>query len=109
MVAGGGVTLLRSVAPVEELAARLDGDEATGARIVAASLLGPIRQIAENAGLEGGVAAAEPQRALPAVEAQQGVAGGYRVAGGVAGADPLQGGSEVGDAILAPALTLGRG
>jgi len=55
VVAGGGVTLLRSVAPVEELAARLDGDEATGARIVAASLLGPIRQIAENAGLEGGV------------------------------------------------------
>jgi chaperonin GroEL len=55
VVAGGGVTLLRSVAPVEELAATLAGDEATGARIVASALLGPIRQIAENAGLDGGV------------------------------------------------------
>ena len=33
----------------------LQGDEATGAKLVARSLEGPIKQIAENAGLEGGV------------------------------------------------------
>ena len=55
VVAGGGVTLLRAQAAVDELAATLSGDEATGARIVSASLEGPLKQIAENAGLEGGV------------------------------------------------------
>ena len=34
---------------------KLEGDEATGARIVARSLTAPLKQIAENAGLEGGV------------------------------------------------------
>ena len=55
VVAGGGVTLLRAQSAVDELAATLSGDEATGARIVSASLEGPLKQIAENAGLEGGV------------------------------------------------------
>ncbi len=55
VVAGGGVTLLRTQAAVDELVATLSGDEATGARIVSASLEGPLKQIAENAGLEGGV------------------------------------------------------
>ena len=40
---------------VETLAEKLEGDEATGARIVARALEGPLKQIAENAGLEGGV------------------------------------------------------
>ena len=55
VVPGGGVALLRSQAAVQELAGTLTGDEATGARMVAKSLEGPLKQIAENAGLEGGV------------------------------------------------------
>ncbi|MGA7758921.1 MAG: chaperonin GroEL [Ilumatobacteraceae bacterium] len=59
VVAGGGVTLLRAVDSVAEVADSLEGDEATGARLVAASLVGPIRQIAENAGVNGGVVIAK--------------------------------------------------
>jgi chaperonin GroEL len=55
VVPGGGVALLRSQAAVFALAETLQGDEATGARMVAKSLEGPLKQIAENAGLEGGV------------------------------------------------------
>jgi chaperonin GroEL len=55
VVPGGGVSLLRSQPAVNKAADSLSGDEATGARIVAKSLEGPIKQIAENAGLEGGV------------------------------------------------------
>ena len=55
VVPGGGVALLRSQAAVAALAETLNGDEATGARMVAKSLEGPLKQIAENAGLEGGV------------------------------------------------------
>jgi len=55
VVPGGGVALLRSQAAVQDLAGTLTGDEATGARMVAKSLEGPLKQIAENAGLEGGV------------------------------------------------------
>jgi chaperonin GroEL len=55
VVPGGGVALLRAQAAVLTAAEKLDGDEATGARMVARSLEAPIKQIAENAGLEGGV------------------------------------------------------
>ena len=55
VVPGGGVALLRAQAAVEAAAEKLSGDEQTGARMVARSLEGPIKQIAENAGLEGGV------------------------------------------------------
>jgi chaperonin GroEL len=55
VVAGGGVTLLRARTAVDELVKKLEGDEATGATIIARALEGPIKQIAENAGLEGGV------------------------------------------------------
>ena len=55
VVPGGGVALLRSQAAVLKRADSLQGDEATGARIVAKSLEAPLKQIAENAGLEGGV------------------------------------------------------
>jgi chaperonin GroEL len=56
IVAGGGVALIRSRAAVEKLAKTLDGDEATGARIVARALDEPLKWIAINAGLEGTVA-----------------------------------------------------
>jgi len=55
VVPGGGVALVRSLPAVQKVVDSLQGDEATGARIVASSLTAPLRQIAENAGLEGGV------------------------------------------------------
>ena len=55
VVPGGGVALLRAQAAVDAAADKLTGDEATGARMVSRSLEGPLKQIAENAGLEGGV------------------------------------------------------
>ena len=54
IVAGGGVALLQaSVIAFEKL--DLDGDEATGAAIVRSAVEAPLKQIAVNAGLEGGV------------------------------------------------------
>ena len=55
VVPGGGVALLRAQAKVLELATTLEGDEATGARLVARALEEPLKQIAVNAGMEGGV------------------------------------------------------
>jgi chaperonin GroEL len=55
VVPGGGVALLRAQAAVLAVADSLTGDEATGARLVAKSLEAPLKQIAENAGMEGGV------------------------------------------------------
>ncbi len=55
VVPGGGVALLRAQAAVLAVADTLTGDEATGARMVAKSLEAPLKQIAENAGMEGGV------------------------------------------------------
>ncbi|HVM06039.1 MAG TPA: chaperonin GroEL [Acidimicrobiales bacterium] len=55
VVAGGGVALLRAQARILDAAEKLEGDEATGARIVARSVEEPLKQIAVNAGLEGGV------------------------------------------------------
>jgi chaperonin GroEL len=55
VVAGGGVALLRSQARILDTAEKLEGDEATGARIVARAVEEPLKQIAVNAGLEGGV------------------------------------------------------
>jgi len=54
VVAGGGVTLLRAQAAAMEAGESLAADEATGTRIVAKALEGPLTQIAVNAGLEGG-------------------------------------------------------
>ncbi|WP_066191391.1 MULTISPECIES: chaperonin GroEL [Gracilibacillus] len=53
MVSGGGTALLNVYAKVAEL--ELEGDEATGANIVLHALESPVRQIAENAGLEGSI------------------------------------------------------
>jgi chaperonin GroEL len=66
VVAGGGVTLLRSQSKVDELVNSLSGDESTGARIVSRSLEEPLKQIAVNAGHEGGVVA-ERVRSLEGV------------------------------------------
>ena len=55
IVAGGGTALVRSRAAVDALILTLEGDEATGARIVANSLEAPLRHIAANAGYEGAV------------------------------------------------------
>jgi chaperonin GroEL len=55
MVPGGGVTLLRAIAAVKKINEKLEGDEATGARIVVRALEEPARQIATNAGFEGSV------------------------------------------------------
>ena len=56
IVPGGGVALVRSQAAVLAAAKKLDGDEATGARLVAKAIEEPLRQIALNAGIEPGVA-----------------------------------------------------
>jgi len=55
IVPGGGVALARARVVVDAVADGLEGDEATGARIIARALTAPLKQIAENAGLEGGV------------------------------------------------------
>jgi len=55
VVPGGGVALLRAQAKVRELADTLTGDEATGANMLARALEEPVKQIALNAGYEGGV------------------------------------------------------
>ncbi|HEY1832523.1 MAG TPA: chaperonin GroEL [Acidimicrobiales bacterium] len=55
VVPGGGVALLRAQTAILETAEKLEGDESTGARLVAKSVEEPLKQIAVNAGLEGGV------------------------------------------------------
>ncbi|GMA15900.1 chaperonin GroEL [Deinococcus metallilatus] len=55
IVAGGGTTLLRVIPAVKQAAEGLEGDEATGARILIRALEEPARQIAANAGDEGSV------------------------------------------------------
>jgi chaperonin GroEL len=55
VVPGGGVALLRAQTAILEAAEKLEGDEATGARIVAKAVEEPLKQIAVNAGMEGGV------------------------------------------------------
>jgi len=55
VVPGGGVALLRTIPRVEAL--KLEGDEKIGADIVRRALEEPIRQIAQNAGVEGVVVA----------------------------------------------------
>ena len=59
IVAGGGVALLSAITDVEKLVKTLSGDEKTGAEIVRKALEAPIRQIAENAGVNGGVIVAQ--------------------------------------------------
>jgi chaperonin GroEL len=62
IVAGGGTALIRSRQAVEEVAKKLEGDEATGARIVSKALEEPLKWIAYNAGLEGPIAVQTVER-----------------------------------------------
>lgn len=55
IVAGGGTALIHAVEKVKAACADLTGDEKTGADIVVKALEAPLRQIVENAGLEGSV------------------------------------------------------
>jgi chaperonin GroEL len=52
---GGGLSLLRAAAALEKEAAKAEGDERTGLLILARALEAPMRQIAENSGVEGAV------------------------------------------------------
>ncbi|MFC5910999.1 chaperonin GroEL [Streptacidiphilus monticola] len=74
IVAGGGVALLQAGIAFDKL--ELDGDEATGANIVRVALEAPIKQIATNAGLEGGVVV-EKVRNLPAGHGLNAATGEY--------------------------------
>jgi len=55
IVAGGGVALINVMDAVDKVIASLDGDEKTGAQIVSKALVTPMKQIADNAGLDGSV------------------------------------------------------
>ena len=55
VVPGGGVALLRAQKNILDRADKLEGDEATGCRLVARAVEEPLKQIAVNAGMEGGV------------------------------------------------------
>ena len=55
IVAGGGTAYVNAIPAVEKLVAKLSGDEKTGAQIIAHALQAPVRQIAENAGVDGSV------------------------------------------------------
>ena len=55
IVAGGGTAFVNAIPAVEKLVAKLSGDEKTGAAIIVKALQAPIRQIAENAGVDGSV------------------------------------------------------
>ena len=54
-VPGGGTALINVIPDLEKLEAESEGDEKTGVKIVKAALEAPVRQIAENAGVEGSV------------------------------------------------------
>ncbi|MCU1453484.1 MAG: chaperonin GroL [Acidimicrobiales bacterium] len=58
VVPGGGVALIRVQPAIEQVLHKLEGDEATGARLVHTAVEEPLRQIAANAGIEGGVVVA---------------------------------------------------
>ncbi len=55
IVPGGGTVLIDSISAVSKLLDETDGDEKTGVAIVVRALEEPVRQIAENAGLEGSI------------------------------------------------------
>jgi len=55
IVAGGGTALVNVIGAVENAAASLEGDEKTGAMIVVKALSAPMKQIADNAGVDGAV------------------------------------------------------
>ena len=65
-VPGGGVALINAADAVKvDLLASLEGDEATGAKIIIRALEEPLRQLATNAGLEGSIAVEHVRQAKP--------------------------------------------
>ncbi len=62
IVSGGGVALINTIGAVEGYVNGLSGDVKTGAAIIRRALEEPVRQIAENAGLEGSVVVAEVKK-----------------------------------------------
>jgi chaperonin GroEL len=62
IVSGGGVALINIIPAVQKYVDTLEGDEKTGAKIIERALEEPIRQIAENAGLEGSVVVSEVKK-----------------------------------------------
>ena len=75
LVPGGGVALIQAAAEAfKDL--QLEGDEATGAAIVRVAVESPLKQIADNAGLEGGVVA-EKVRHLPKGQGLNAATGEY--------------------------------
>ena len=59
IVAGGGAALVNVIGAVEKIFETLEGDEETGARMVAKALSYPMKQIADNAGIDGSVVVAK--------------------------------------------------
>jgi chaperonin GroEL len=76
VVPGGGVALIRAQGAANEVADRLEGDEATGARVVARALEAPLRQIADNAGIDAGVAV-EIVRTMTGADGLNALTGAY--------------------------------
>ncbi len=77
VVPGGGVALLRAQKAILAKADSLTGDEATGARIVAKAVEEPLKQIAINAGLEGGVVVERVRNLTVATEGLNAATGVY--------------------------------
>ncbi len=77
VVPGGGVALLRSQKAILEAQAKLSGDEATGAGIVARAVEEPLKQISVNAGLEGGVVVDKVRNLAVATEGLNAATGVY--------------------------------
>ena len=77
VVPGGGVALIRSQRRILDAAEKLEGDEATGARIVARAVEEPLKQIAVNAGLEGGVVVEKVRNLKKAAEGLNAATGEY--------------------------------
>ena len=67
IVPGGGTALVNTIKVVSELLAKTEGDERTGVKIILRALEEPVRQIAENAGLEGSVIIEKVLRSKPGV------------------------------------------
>lgn len=67
IVPGGGAALIGAIAKVNALIETLEGDEKTGAMIIARALEEPVRQIAINAGMEGSVVVEKVKNAAPGI------------------------------------------
>ncbi|MCL2407479.1 MAG: chaperonin GroEL [Defluviitaleaceae bacterium] len=65
IVCGGGSVYIHAIPAVERVAAKLTGDEKTGAELIIKCLESPLRQIVENAGIEGAVIISELKKSKP--------------------------------------------